>query len=607
MNKDITTGASEIPFPGDMECLSQPVYRHRKDGKPGREIVINFRNGKIGNKARIEVAVDGQTEITNLIPKVGADSVCSVLLPAGIGIHQEATVRVTLIQDNKKLQKTVIVPPMRHWNVYLYNHAHVDIGYSNTQKNVETLHKTNIIEGIKLAEATKDFPEGARYRWNPEITWPLERLWQSIPEERENVLNAIRKDYLCLDAGYLNINTSACADEEMFHIFSFSREMQKLTGKPMDVFQQMDIPGISWGLLPVMAQEGVRYILSWPNSARSGSSRKINGYPFWWIGADGKSKVLFFQPGMYGNSGSMGKGGATGRPWFGQRDPAKIPAVIKTGSANVNFTGKLTEMEKEKYPFDFFVFSWSLWDNSPLDADVPDAVKAWNEQYAYPHIVIAGGHEIMEMIEKKYGDQLPVVKGDYTEYWTDGLGTAAGLTAMNRNTREKLTQAETLWTMLRPGQPAPRKEFDEAWRHVMLGSEHTWCFENPAEPYFQDAIWKVKQDYFHQASDRTQTLFNDALAPATDKSNGLLGPPEGPSAGGVAVFNTNSWNRGGLVTLSKAESLRGDRVVDEHGREVPSQRLTTGELVFICSDVPALGSRHYRVENGKSSLTDGCT
>jgi hypothetical protein len=29
----------------------------------------------------------------------------------------------------------------------------------------------------------------------------------------------------------------------------------------------------------------------------------------------------------------------------------------------------------------------------------------------------------MQMIENRYGDKLPVVAGDFTEYWTDGLGT----------------------------------------------------------------------------------------------------------------------------------------------------------------------------------------
>ena len=95
--------------------------------------------------------------------------------------------------------------------------------------------------------------------------------------------------------------------------------------------------------------------------------------------------------------------------------------TIKTGNANVDFTNKLVELENSDYPYDFTVLSWTLWDNSPLDADVPFAVKAWNEKYAYPKVIISGGHEIMSMIEEKYGKQLPVVTGDYTEYWTDAV------------------------------------------------------------------------------------------------------------------------------------------------------------------------------------------
>ena len=594
-------------FPADIECVVQQYYRLRPDGKPGREITINFKYAKLTGSAQVEVTVNGRSEITNVPAVIGGQSECRVLLPEEVGVKLESQVIVTLRQGTQALKKTVTVPALRHWTVYIYNHSHVDIGYTNTQRNVEILHKTNIVEGIKLGEATKDYPVGSRYRWNPEITWPLERYWQEATSvQKRRVVESIKSGYLCVDASYLNLNTSACNDEELFQVFRFSREMQKLTGVPMDAFQQMDIPGMSWGLVPVMAQQGVRYMMAWPNSCRAGNGRSLDEKPFWWVGPDGKSKILFFQPGGYGNSGSMTKGGTTGRPWFGQRDPDKVPAVIKTDSANVNFLNALSKRERADNPYNFYVVSWSLWDNCPLDADIPDAVRKWNEKYAFPHLVIAGGHEIMKMIETNYSDKLPVVKGDFTEYWTDGLGTAAGLTAVNRNAKERLVQAETLWTMLRPGKPAPRDTFDEAWRYIALGSEHTWCAENPSEPYFQDAIWKVKQSYFREAGDRTQTLLDDALAPATDRSTGALGPVEGPSKGGVVVFNTQSWPHGGLVTLSKSESLPGDRVTDDQGLDVLSQRLSTGELTFLASNVPAFGSNHYRVIAGKCPLTEGC-
>jgi len=597
-----------LAFPGDMECVAQPRYGLRADGQPGREITLNLKGEKLGGKAQAEVRAEGRTETNELSGAGEGSAALRVLLPAGVGVKEEARVTLTLRQGARTLEKTVPVPAMRYWTVYLYPHSHVDIGYTAPQDIAEFIHKRNIEEGIKLAEATKDYPAGARYRWNPEVTWPLERLWQGAgPDQKERVQEAIREGRLCVDASYVNLNTSVCSEEELFQVFGFSREMRERTGAAIDSFQQMDVPGMSWGLVPVLAQEGVRYIMTWPNSCRAGHAHAgIDGRPFWWVGPDGKSKVLFLQPGGYGNSGSMSKGGATGRPWFGQRDPDKIPAVIKTGSANVDFTGQLAGLEKAGFPYDFLVLSWCLWDNCPLDADIPDAVRAWNERYAYPRILIAGGHEIMRAIEQKYGDKLPTVTGDFTEYWTDGLGSAARLVGLNRNAKERLAQAETLWTMLRPGKPAPRAAFDEAWRYAILGDEHTWCAENPTEPFFQQALWKIKGSYFREADDRSQTLLDDALAPATDRSTGALGPADGPANGGVAVFNTHSWKHGGLVTLSPAESARGERVTDERGQDVPAQRLSTGELAFLAAEVPAFGSRHYRVVAGQCPLKDGC-
>lgn len=590
--------------PFDIECIVQPVYGYRKDKKPGREVILHFKGGKIFSKYRIEVDVAGIKETIKPEPSIEGDSTCIILLPTGVGVDKSEKVNIKLRHNKDVLSKTFDVPRMRYWNVYLYNHSHVDIGYSNTQENVEILHKNNIREGIKLSKETNHFSSGSRFTWNPEIIWPVERLWNSDPDEREKILEAIRNEWLSLDASYLHLNTSTCSDEELFHLFNFSRMLQNMTGKTIDVMQQIDIPGMSWGLIPVMNQLGVKYIMSWPNSDRAGHAHEgLDMQPFWWEGQDGKSKVLFFQPGNYTNSGSAKKGAETGRPWFGQRDLSKIPSIIKTGHAQVDFTDRLVQMEQADYPYDFLVLSWSLWDNSTIDVDVAGAVKEWNDRRAYPHIIISGSHEIMEMIETKYGDQLPVKRGDFTEYWTDGLGTSAKYTAVNRNAKELLNQTETLWTMLHPGEDMSRKEFNEAWRYVSLSSEHTWGFENPNEPYFHEAIWKEKQQYFIEADDRTQNLYNYALAPATDKSNGALGPPEGASNGGIAVFNTHSWMHDGLITLKTSESYPGNRVIDENGQEVPSQRLSTGELVFLATGVPGFGSRHYRVVAGESSFT----
>jgi alpha-mannosidase len=364
-------------------------------------------------------------------------------------------------------------------------------------------------------------------------------------------------------------------------------------------------------MVQAMAHEGIRYVMMMPNGGR-GNDSMVSTFryrPFWWVAQDGKSRVLFLNAGSYG--AGMEKGGKTGRPWFGQRDRSKIPEVIKTDNPRADFLDhhlfrELPELEKSRYPYDLFVVTWAMWDNALQDADLPDAVRSWNNEYAFPHLVISSAHTIMQAFEKRYGDRLPTVSGDFSEYWTDSFGTFARQTRMCLNARERLVQAEILWTMLHHGEPAPRGDFDEAWRNIVMCTEHTFAAENPSEPFFQDAIWNAKKRYFKEAENRSQSLLDDAIAPASDKSNGALGPAEGPSHGGVAVINTSSWSHGGLVTLSPAESQTGDRVLDDDGHEAVSQRLSNGSLMFLAADVPAFGSRHYRVVAGKGSTGGSC-
>ena len=449
----------QISFPAGIEYKTRPYYRYRSDGSPGREIILKFTGGVIPGNARIDI-VSGKNRETIQTGEKGGDSLV-VLLQDGTGVREDAQVDITIRKGGKKISKSITVPALRHWTVFVYPHSHVDIGYSNTHENVEFIHRRNIDEGIRLADQTKDYPEGSRYLWNPEVMWPVERyLSKATPVKKAAVLDAVKKGYLCLDASYVHVNTSICNEEELFQLFRYRGEIEKLTGKPNDVLIQVDLPGMSWGVVPVMAHEGVKYIMMFPNTARGNSEMtyRMNQKPFWWVGQDGRSKVLFLQPGGY--AVGLAKGGLTGRPWFGQQDTAKIPKIVKTSNPRENFLDKhlftvLPNLEKENHPYDIYVVTWAMWDNSLQDADLPEAVRSWNEEYAYPKLVISGGHQIMETYEKMYGDKLPVVKGDYTEYWTDNMGVAARENRMNRNSKERLLQAETVWTLLTTRKACP--------------------------------------------------------------------------------------------------------------------------------------------------------
>jgi len=580
---------SELPFPKDIECTSTSKYRYCSDGKPGREVLLNFIGNNLYQPAEIEVSVDGRSE-KKAVPfsKYGIRSM-PVTLPSGVGVEKEIQVFVALRTGGRVLRKSFQLPKQRQWTVYIYPHSHVDIGYTNTQANVEIIHKRNLINGMKLAKETANYPEGARYVWNPEVIWPVERYLNSAtPAEKEEVLDAIRKGYVCLDAGYINDNTSVTADEEFPSLFGDAKNLEKLTGVPVKTIVQVDIPGMSWGLVPIAAQFGIKYaFVPFNGSDRTGLANKFSFKPFWWIGPDGVSKILFLQPGDY-TPGARAKGYKYWPLMAGQKDPEKLLQIVKTDHPRENFIdgylwSKLKELEQnEDYSYDLFPMTWAMADNTPIDADLPEAVKSWNEEYAFPHLQISSSTSIMSAFETKYGDIIPSLRGDFTEYWTDGLGSAAKETSMNRHSKERLIQADILWSMLHSGEEAPRASMNEAWRNVLMGSEHTWCYMNPNQADMQNEIWRVKQNFFKTAESSSLQLLSNSLHPvSTEKSNI------------IAVFNTLAWQRGGLITLTKEQSKDALSVKDEQNNFVISQRLSTGELAFLAADVPAFGAKNY--------------
>jgi alpha-mannosidase len=117
----------------------------------------------------------------------------------------------------------------------------------------------------------------------------------------------------------------------------------------------------------------------------------------------------------------------------------------------------------------------------------------------------------------------------------------------------------------------------------LLSAEHTWGAQDPRS-LLAAQVEKIKSGYFTNAKKESEELIAGAVAPFSDTT-----------VPGFAVINTLSWERNGIVTLTKAQSKYGDMVIDEKDRPVLSQRLSTGELIFCAEQVPALGSKWYKV------------
>ncbi len=461
----------------------------------------------------------------------------------------------------------VRVEPVRKVLIFILPHSHHDLGYTDLQSNVEEKQMANISRGIELARNTANYPPGARFVWNLEVLWGADQFMRTKTEpERQELISAVRKGWIGLNGMYANELTGLCRPEELLQLFRYATELGSQCGIPVDSAMISDVPGYTWGTVSAMAQAGIRYFSAAPNFFdRIGNFMvEWQDKPFWWISPSGNERVLVWIP------------------WTGYA----MSHVMKLDTRLVNeYQARLDEIG---FPYQISYIRWSgHGDNAEPDPDVCEFVKNWNQEYDWPRFSISTTGDAFATFEKQHGHQLPQFKGDLTPYWEDGAGSSALETRMNRGAAERLAQAATLSAILAP-QAYNSTDFNVAWRNVLLYSEHTWGAWNSvsdSENPFVTQQWQVKRQFAVDAENESKKLFDkvlDAYASEKNSSN-------------VDVHNTCSWPRTEVIVIPKERSLGKDRVKNERGASVPSQRLSTGELAFLAENVPPLGSASFHL------------
>ncbi len=488
------------------------------------------------------------------------------------------------VGDEILADREFMINPVVPFTIYLLHHSHNDIGYTHVQDEVEQIQWKNLEEAVRLSQQTKDLPEGIRFKWNTEVMWAVDSwLARASPEKQELFCQAVRNGWIDLNAIYANTLTGLCTSRELIRLLEPARRIAKQCGVDLSSAMVSDIPGWTWGLVPVLAQSGVKYLsLGNNNGHRVGTMNRIwSDKPFWWVSQSGEDSVLCWV---------HGKGYSYFHTGLGYEQLKKVLTEEKI-HAYVN------QLAAEKYPYDMVILRYNIGsDNGPVDPSLIQTVKSWNDRYLTPRLVISTVTESFGIFRQKYGHSLPSYSGDLTGYWEDGACSSASETAMNRQNASRLEQAEVLWSLLHP-QSYPVREFSEAWKQVLLFDEHTWgswnSISEPLSPFTLQQ-WEIKRSFALRGDTLSGKLVREALD-SWDK------PAEGEDA--IMIFNTTSWKRTGLVTLPQGTFPEGlSQVKDKNGNVAEVQIMKSGEAVFVAEDVPAMGSTIY-YRDAKASRT----
>ncbi len=580
-----TPQAMELSIGRDQVTV-QPAQALRRGGDAARRPAVVHIQHVYAEPAEVVLRV-GELAPIPLLLQFGPQTV-EVSLQA-VGQPQELAVSIEM-SGATVLQQQVLVPPVRHWELHFLPHSHVDIGYTHVQTEVEQKQWKYLQQAIEIARKTADYPPESRFKWNTEVLWAVDSyLEQASDQQRSEFLRAVGDGVIHLDGLYGNELTALCRPEELMRLTSCARRISRHYDLRIDAAMISDVPGYTWGTVPALVQSGIKYLSIGPNHVhRIGSTLEQWGdRPFYWVSPSGDERLLCW---MAGKAYSWFHGSRVG--------------TLTVDSPAEPFFEYLDELTEKKYPYDMVQIRYSIGgDNGPPDQQLSEFVKAWNEKYEWPRMVISTTSSLMHAFEDRYGEQLPEARGDFTPYWEDGAASSAQETAMTRGASERLVQAEALWAMRAPKE-YPVEEFYAAWRNALLYDEHTWgahcSITQPDSPLTVDQ-WKIKQAFALDARRQSKQL----LAQALPKNSASNTSADENKIDTLDVWNTNSWSRTDLVRLDTSRELAGYIVKDLSGNVVASTRTPRGQLAFLAKDVPPFAAKRYLLVPGQPDTAGG--
>ncbi len=486
----------------------------------------------------------------------------------------------------------ITVSPIKKWQVNFVQHTHTDIGYTRPQTEILAEHLRYIDYALDYCDNTDNYPESSKFRWTCEAAWPVDEYLRCRPKAQiDRLKRRVAEGRIELSGMYFNFD--GLPDEQILAASLQSIKHFRENELPVKVAMQDDVNGIGWCLNDYFNSLGIKYL----NMGTHGHRALIafdKPTMFWWESPSGK-RLLTFRAEHY----------MTGNTVF----------KIHSGDFNTfenELLSYLINLNKKGYKYNLIAIQHSgfLTDNSPPSTLASEMIKKWNEKFEWPKLKTATASEFFEEMETKYGDNFPVIKGAWPDWWTDGFGASAREVATVRTAQTDLiANASGLTMAALQGSKMPDKIEDriEAANNALLFyTEHTVGYHGSVnEPFSENTMEQraLKESYAWEAGRRAKMIGEETM--------GLLQSyfqrEKEPS---LLVFNTLNWKRSGIITTyidnQTIPQNSNFKIVDENGNEAkaqPVEKFSDGAYWAIwVDDIPAFGYKKYVVKTNKDEV-----
>ena len=375
--------------------------------------------------------------------------------------------------------------------ILLLHHSHLDVGYTHSQPIVWELQQEFLSQAVDWLEHTADLPEPSRPKWTCEATEPVRR-WLAAASEHEidRFTSLVHQGRIGLSA--LRWHVTANIDHAgLERLIAGKRELEQRLNTSIRVACQHDVNGVPWPLADVLIDHGVDLYVTAINPHLG---RPVQPRPgvFNWQAPSGRELRVF-----NGHAYTM----------FDQLLYAWDDSVDRMGAGWRELEARLHETGYS-LPFVYLTSTCSpvMWDNGPPNPFLPELVTKWNESELGPIVRYATFDDLLERVSAISADDIELLSGDWTDYWSFGLGSAPVATALSRRAKRLVTAASTLYYE-RPHSTAAR-----ALELVDLFDEHTFGFWNTADDHPQtQTIETLKRSLAYEGYELASFAVMDAL------------------------------------------------------------------------------------------------
>ncbi len=483
--------------------------------------------------------------------------------------------------DGQLRASELSVDPGKKWTLFMVPSVHLDIGYSDFQAKVASLHSRIMDEAM---DQVAKHPE---FRYSIDGVWSVDQFLKThTAADQQRFIAAVQKQQLFVPSQYGDLVTGLASAETLIRSLYAGANFSRAYGTPLNYANLTDTPTFSWSYASILASAGINSFLVGGNNI--GAPVWLQGHlteqsPLWWKGPDGQ-KVLLWYARHYQHIQVL----------FG------LPTELSAGHDTLPLF--LQMYERPSYRADAAILFGSQVENTDLFPQQAELAERWNSLYAYPRLEYSGFYDALKNIADQFGGDIPTISGDGGSYWEGCAGADAFYTAMERENESRALSAEklaTLSSLVNPRLAADKADLDRMWAHIVVMDEHIWSHGNSvAEPTSVQTVQQmiVKQSHAIEAKALADSVARNSMASTVDSISA--------GEGSLIVFNTLNWKRNGPVSI---DLTNGDEVVDLSTRQVvPVELIRSGNdlhhVRFVAQDVPAVGYKVFLLRHANKPL-----